>query len=103
MRIERKSDVEIDNLAKRIVKHEIYITNSGEGIRTSFPLVLSASSGAIENITDCGALYEEWNLAGERSCNGYPMFFSGNFLHKDDLKLLRTKIDEYNKILEVKT
>lgn len=39
-----------------------------------------------ENVKEIGILYEYWHLAGPRSINGYPIFFSMHIMHVEDWK-----------------
>lgn len=41
-----------------------------------------------EDKSQFGAVYEYFDKAGPRSINGYPIFFSCGFIHRDDLRVV---------------
>ena len=45
-----------------------------------------------EDIADIGILWEFWSKAGPRAINGYPMFTSAHYMHKDDWERARKAI-----------
>lgn len=99
-RIEDKE--KIDNLAHRINNDEIFITNNPESMEMSFGFILGLMSQEFteerwkEFSESIGTVYEEMDKAAPRSVNGKPMFFSANFIHKDDLDILFEKLEEYD-------
>lgn len=98
---ERLSDEEIDDLARRVVTNEVFITNDGKVVDAAFMVILpfiNLEQSFAENV---GALYEEYAKTGSRSMNGYPVFYSVNFLHKDDLGPLYDKIEAKKEALVV--
>lgn len=88
----------VRNLARRIVTHEVFITNQREGLDLSFamPLSLMAAEKKVPESyqMSIGAVYEEFSKAAQRSINGYPMFMSCQFVHKDDLPLLLENVEQ---------
>lgn len=45
-----------------------------------------------EDIEQLGTIYEYMQEAGPRSINGFPMFFSCRFIHRDDWKIIAETI-----------
>ena len=56
-------------------------------IRSVFMLIGLGGFGDVDT-SKIGMIYEYLSEAGERSVNGYPMFMSVRFVHKEDMKPL---------------
>jgi hypothetical protein len=93
-----KTDKELRQLAKRVVNREIFISNQSDVIQMSF-LVL-ALAGPDQIPEDVGAVYEEMSKAGPRSINGYPCFFSCQFLTREETKLVVGYINEFEELMK---
>lgn len=96
----RKTDEELNDLAKSVALGQVFITNNEDGIRNAFGGLLIFSDFTEEEAQQIGAMYEEYAKAGPRSINGYPFFFSASFVHVDDLPKLSALIEEKQKALE---
>lgn len=91
---ERLPASELAQLAIDAVEGRAFITNSEEGIRNSFGLMVAMVD--FDHVVDqIGALYEYMEKAMPRGINGQPMFASMRVLHADDLEPLRTRMTEY--------
>lgn len=101
MSIARLTDEELNDLAVGIVKGETYCVNDSEAVRLSFGHIIGMMDEPFDAETreQIGAFYEDFSKAGPRSINGYPMFFSLNILHIDDVGPLSDKIEAKRKAL----
>jgi hypothetical protein len=45
-----------------------------------------------EDVADIGVIWEYWDQAGPRSVNGFPIFYSAHYMHKDDWEKARKAI-----------
>lgn len=101
MRAQRLPKKELNELASRIVKGEIYIASSGPALEHSFGHMfmlmdpLSKSQAA-----SIGAVYEELHKALPTGINGYPFFVSCRILHVKDLDPLRKLIAKKERSLD---
>jgi hypothetical protein len=83
--VPKLSDEEMDVLVRRVVSGEVYASNSADGLE-SFRLVLAYGGEKLGQFVDSiGMVYEEMSKALPRPVNGYPMFTSCKFLHRDQL------------------
>jgi hypothetical protein len=46
-----------------------------------------------------GACWCEWSKVAPRGVSGYPMFFSANLVHKDDMPFLLAEIENLDNAL----
>ncbi len=100
-KIRRMSDEELNELAKDVALGRVFITNSEEGMKSAFGMMLMfLHEMPLEEAEKIGALYEYYDKAGPRSINGYPFFFGCRFLHVEDQKPLRDLIEEKSRVLE---
>lgn len=53
-----------------------------------------------EDKAQFGAVYEYFDKAGPRSINGYPIFFSCRFIHRDDLRVVWRMAQKIQKTLD---
>ena len=91
--IPRKTPEEITTLAREIVTNQVFIAVTEEALSMAFPiLTLWLPSVPDWKVEQMGAVYEYYDQAGERSCNGYPMFMSCKIVHTDDVEFLHTEI-----------
>lgn len=101
MRAYRKTPAQLSDLAARIVRGEIYIATSGDGLKHSFGFILALAAGMKQrdargrfarkrqsDVQTIGAVYEEMHRALPRGINGYPMFMSCKFVHVNDVERL---------------
>lgn len=96
---ERLSAVALRELAVDVVEGRVFMTNTEEGIKWSFGLLVEMvdlSSIAAQ----VGAIYESYSKASTRGINGYPFFTSMRLLHVDDLPLVLNAAAEYEGIRE---
>lgn len=91
MELVPKTDEEITELARGIVTNRIWAAWDPETLDSSFGIFLSlAASGAAAQgqdnswLGDIGLVYEELSRANERSVNGYPSFFSAQYINRED-------------------
>lgn len=94
------SEEELNDLAVRIVRGEVYITNSEESLRLSFGHLFALMTETPEWIDSIGAVYEEMSKAGPRGINGYPFFFSMKCLHRDQVDTLRERVEAKQQALQ---
>lgn len=101
MTVNRLSDDDMNALAVACAKDEVYIVNDEEGVRLSFGHMFGLMNPPLEKevIDQIGAIYERYDKAAPRGINGRPMFFSMQFLHKDDLPVLIDRIEAKRKAL----
>jgi len=102
IKVTQMSPEELDDLAKKIVTNVVYIANSEEAVRCSFGMLIAFLNEDVlpkPEVEKIGAMWEEWSKAGPRSINGYPFFFSGHLLHKDDLAPLAAAVEVKEKAL----
>jgi hypothetical protein len=90
----RLSASELRELAVEVSEGRVYLTNTEEGIQWSFGLMIQLLDFS-EIINEVGAFYEEMSKAGPRSINGFPFFTSMKILHREDLPLLHSQIEDY--------
>lgn len=90
----RRTSEELRTLAREVVTGQVYLTNDPEAIRLSFGLILMLVMAEAPRswIDKIAAVYAPMSSAGDRGINGYPMFFSMNVLHVDD-------VEEFNRHL----
>lgn len=86
-RLERE---ELDSLATRVVRGEIYLAINAEMLENSFGYLFALLHEQIsdEEAATIGGVYEEIAKASPTGVNGYPFFFSCKLLHRDDVKPL---------------
>ena len=90
----RMTQEEIDDLARRVVVNEVFLTNTADAYRFAFPMLMIFGGDKIaEFADDVGAMWEELSKAGPRSINGYPFFTSGHFVHREDFPLVLAAIE----------
>jgi hypothetical protein len=93
---ERLPAAALAQLAIDVVEGRMYVTNTPEGVRLSFGLLIAMIDWD-EAAEQIGAFYAPMSEALPRSINGLPMFTSIKVLHVDDLQPLHDKIKEYEK------
>lgn len=97
-----KSAEELRKLARGIAMNEVFTdrhitTHDQNMLPTIFmPILLGGLSGL--DVETVGLIYEWNHAAGPRAINGYPMFLSCAFLHKDQTQAV---LDHANKIRSV--
>jgi hypothetical protein len=89
----RMTPDEIDDLARRIVTNEVFITNTEDGIRNAFTVVLAFTEIPEDYAAAVSAIWAPMSAAMPRSVNGWPTFDQANFVHRDDWDALATKIE----------
>jgi hypothetical protein len=87
------SEEELDALAREVAMGHVFITNTEEGLRYSFGVLMAAWEPTDEFVKHVGAVYEEMSKAMPGSINGFPMFFSCKILHLDQFDALRAKVE----------
>lgn len=93
-----KTDEQLKELAKSVIKNEVYVAVGKEAIESSFmTLLVFAKEDAFPK--DAVALYEEYSKSMPRSLNGYPMFMSCGYLTKDEYVVFRNHYDNYSELL----
>jgi hypothetical protein len=97
MELVPKTDQEITELARGIVTNQIYAAWDPQAIDNAFGMFIQlVTSGAaaqgddMEWLGQIGLIYEDLSKRNPRDMNGYPTFFSAQFLgHDDRLKVQR--------------
>jgi hypothetical protein len=91
MKVERLTDEEITDLARAIVTNRVYAAWTTEALDNSFGMFLMMIAGSaadlgqdVDWMNDIGMVYEDIAKASERSVNGYPTFFSAQYVHRED-------------------
>lgn len=95
MRAYRKSRSEIDELAARVVRREVYLAHvASNGFQHSFGwlFMLMKEPPRQSELETIAACYEEMGKALPRGVNGYPMFTSCQFVHVNDMEQLHERI-----------
>lgn len=95
----RLSADEIRALARDVVTNKTFITNSEDGVRYAFGMVLMFGGLSTYDSTKIGGLYEDYDKQGPRSVNGFPGFFSMKVLHIDDLEPVCDAIEKMEEAL----
>lgn len=101
---QRKTDDEINDLAKRVYRNEVYVSwmmNRPEDLPMVFmPLIFLDDATRQELIRDeIQFFYEDYSKAGPRSVNGNPFFMSLNVLNKEDGHRLHAKVKEITELV----
>lgn len=79
-----KTDDELKELARDILTDRVFTDGHVENGYDCFTgFMLFCTSVKITNAGELGMIYEYYSKAAPRSCNGRPIFFSHNFLRKD--------------------
>lgn len=95
MSVQKLPKQELNELATRIVKREVYLATHGPMLENSFGhLFMLMDEDAIEDPAAIGAVYEDMSKCSPRALNGYPIFFSCKLLHKEDVKPLYKLIEK---------
>src|SRR4051812_47438002 len=91
MELTSKTDEEITELARAIVTNQVYAAWDPASLDNAFGMFLSlAASGAAAQgdnndwLGEIGLVYESLDKRNPRDQNGYPTFFSAQFLSHDD-------------------
>lgn len=99
-----KTEEELTNLARRVVRREIYVAFTQDEIRDSFGAILALGHAQIKEwLPNIGLIYEEYAKAAPRAINGRPMFFSCQFLHKADVEFFIKRVMEFQELLDPQT
>lgn len=100
----RRTEAEIENLAKSLYKNEIFTSLHLRNQDDLFSVFMVLSLGALkdyteEDLADIGIVYEYYREAGPITVNGYPTFLSVNLLSKGDSKLVLKRYEEIKSLL----
>lgn len=93
-----KTETQLKELAKRVVRNEVYLAVSKEEIESSF-MTLLVFAGENTFPKDTVALYEEYSKASPTSINGYPVFMSCGILTKDEFAIFHKHYQRYNEFM----
>ena len=99
MTYQRKTDDEVNALAKRVYRNEVFVSWAID-TPTDLPLVFMILSlldqSTLKRLIDDDIqyFYEDYDRAGPTSVNGYPVFFSCHFLNREDGKRLHARVLE---------
>lgn len=87
----RMSAEEITELARDVVTNMVYVAWTPESFDCSFSNLLLLLAGGLREqgedtswMDNIGLVYADWDEAGTHRMNGYPMFLSAKFVHRDD-------------------
>ena len=89
---------QLKTISKDIVDNKIFISLDPEEIQMCFMVLMFAKEGDIPS--DTVAVFEYYDKAGPRSCNGKPMFLSAAFLSKEEMGLVRMYVEEYQTMIK---
>lgn len=98
------TDEELSQLAKDIHAGRVFTSlycSRPELLRSIFmPIAFGSGPGIFD---DCGGnpgmLYEYLDRAGPMAINGYPMFFSVQWLTQEEVRMVMAKVEQINKLL----
>lgn len=97
--ITRRTAAEITTLARQSVLGEKWVVNDERAVECAFSIPRMFGFGSIANIDDLGALIGTLSESTGASLNGYPMFTSVGFLHKDDVGPFCSEVDRMEEAL----
>ncbi len=106
LKIPRMSQEFLDRLAGRVVRREVWITNTPQNLYQAFGLILMATLDGLSHdeankkLEDLGAMWETYELALPRGINGLPMFTSGHMVHRLDVEPLRLEVERLDKLID---
>lgn len=107
MRAHRLPKNELDDLATRILRGEVYIAAEGPALEHSFGFMLMMVNSdeplTQSQIASIGACYEDMAKALPRAINGYPMFVSMKILHRDDVEPLNKLLTKKHRAMTGET
>ena len=92
----------IHDLARRIVKREVFFTNNPEMMADSFPIILLMTPEQFDSVGQFGGVWAEMEKASPTAINGWPMFFSCRFVHQESIEPLMDEIVRLEDLLESK-
>lgn len=101
----RKSDEEINVLAKRIYRNELFVSWMVRNPK-DVPMVFVVLGFIDEAMAQCLAdddiqfFYEAYDQAGPGSINGYPIFLSAHELSREDGERLYVRVGEIAALME---
>jgi hypothetical protein len=95
----RKTDDEVAALAKRIYRHEVFISwmlKRQEDLPMVFMVLNFMEKPALDQLVvdNIHFFYEAYSEAGPMSVNGYPTFFSVHYLDREDGARVHAKVRE---------
>lgn len=95
-----KTDTELEQLAQDIVAGRVY-SSYNEGWHDSFMVLRFLDKEQLDELQrrEIAFVYEYMDKAGPRSVNGQPVFFSVNYLTKEEYKRLHPRVQEVAKLL----
>lgn len=87
---------ELDSLATRVVKGEVYLALNASALERSFGHLFALLHEPLsdDEAASIGGVYEERSKASPTGVNGYPFFFSCKLLHRDDVEPLHRLISK---------
>ncbi|PGP20977.1 hypothetical protein COA01_15680 [Bacillus cereus] len=91
-----RTEEELKELAKRVIKNEVFMASNEESISNAFMLLVSLGA---EFPPGTVALYEEYSKALPRSINGFPMFSSCGCLSKEEFDIFVEYYTKFNELL----
>jgi hypothetical protein len=76
-----KTEDELKELARQVIKNEVFVGTSKEEIEYAFMLLVTLGANFPD---DTVALYGDYKDTMARGINGYPMFHTCGYLTKDE-------------------
>lgn len=99
-----KTDEEIAALAKRVYRNEVFVSwqvDRPQDLPMVFMILHFLDKATADQLVadNIQFFYEDYREAGPGSVNGYPIFFSANYLSKDDGFRLHAKVQQIRELV----
>lgn len=93
--VPRRTKTEIRDLARQIVTREVLVTDQPHVIQSAFYLILAFTTLTKRQSDAVGAVIGFYSdVVPGRGMNGYPIFTSVAFLHRNDVDALNAEVDQ---------